>query len=145
PEPLGKSTRSQVRERLGGAESDDEGEDRRRRAETEVLFADERQHASLQTDHSANERVQADQQRELVSVGAQAEPDRHAHTGVASLPARLAATIRSCSAGRGGISATSAAAKASGSASASSGLWARSKPIEENGFPERPRPQTEPP
>ena len=27
---------------------------------------------------------------------------------------------------------------------ASSGLWARSKPIEEIGLPERPRPQTEP-
>ena len=36
------------------------------------------------------------------------------------------------------------AAKASGSSSASSGLCARSKPIEETGLPERPRPQTEP-
>src|SRR5205823_13951748 len=129
---------------FGGAEGDDEGEDRRGRAEAEVLLSDQRQHASLQPDHAADERVQADEERELAGVGPQAEPDRRAHARAAMVPARLAATIRACSAGRGGMSATRAAAKASGSASASRGLCARSKPIEENGLPERPRPQTEP-
>ena len=41
----------------------------------------------------------------------------------ATVPERLAATIRSCPTGLGGMSATSASANASGSASASSGLW----------------------
>jgi len=91
----------------------------------------------------ADERVQADQQRELARVRAQTEPNRR-HAGTLSFPLRLAATIRACSSGRGGMSASSASANASGSSTASSGLCLRSKPIEETGLPERPRPQTEP-
>src|SRR6266516_2293772 len=144
PEPLGQAAGSQVRERLGRAEGDDESKDRRRRAEAEVLLADERQHAALETDHAADERVQRDEQRELVRVGAQAEPDVAGHAAAPTEPARLAATIRSCPAGGGGISASRAAANSSASVTASSGLWARSKPIEETGLPERPRPHTEP-
>src|SRR5581483_4883815 len=120
------------------------GENRRARAQSEVVPADQRQHASLEADHRADERVQADQKRELARVRAQTEPNRR-HAGTPGLPARLAATIRPCSAGRGGTSASSASANASGSAIASSELWLRSKPIEENGLPDRRRPQTEPP
>src|SRR5207248_1173974 len=140
----GQPAGSQVRERLGRAESDDEGKDRRGRAEPEVLLADERQHAALQTDHAPDERVQGDEQRELPRIGAQAELDGAGHATAPTEPARLATTIRSCSAGGGGISASSASAKTSASVTASRGLWARSKPIEETGLPERPRPQTEP-
>src|SRR5881392_3500290 len=144
PEPLGQPAGSQVRDRLGRAESDDEGKDRRGRAEAEVLLANQRQHAALETDHAADECVQTYKKRELVRVGAQTESDVAAHAAAPTQPARLAATIRSCSAGGGGSSATSASAKASASVIASSGLWERSKPIEEIGLPERPRPQTEP-
>ena len=143
-QPLGQLAGGEVRERLGGAEGNDEGENRRGRAQPEVLLAHERQHTSLEADHGADERVQPDEQAELAGVRAQPEPHRRRHAGAPTLPDRLAPTIRSCSAGRGGMSATSASAKASGSASASSGLWARSNPIDENGLPERPRPQTEP-
>src|SRR5204862_8340244 len=144
PEPLGQPAGSQVRDRLGRAESDDEGKDRRGRAEAEVLLANQREHAALETDHAADERIQGDEQRELSCVGAQAELNAVGHATAPTEPARLAATIRSCSAGGGGISASRAAANSSVSVTASSGLWARSKPIDETGLPERPRPQTEP-
>src|SRR5205085_5318142 len=98
----------------------------------------------LETDHSADEGVQRDEQRELPRVGAQTQPDVAGQAVTPTQPARLAATIRACSAGGGGISTTSASAKAPASVMASIGLWARSKPIEETGLPERPRPQTEP-
>src|SRR5207253_150794 len=107
-------------------------------------FANERQHAALEADHAADERVQGDGQRELPRIGAQTQPDVAGHAAAPTEPARLAATIRCCSAGGGGISATSASAKTSALVTASSGLWTRSKPIEETGLPERPRPQTEP-
>src|SRR6266516_6547516 len=144
PEPLGQAAGSQVRERLGRAEGDDESKDRRRRAEAEVLLADQRQHAALETDHAADERVQRDEQRELPCIGAQTQTDVAGHAAAPTAPARLAATIRCCSAGGGGISASNASAKTSASVTASRGLWARSNPIEETGLPERPRPQTEP-
>ena len=51
PEPLGQLAGGEVGERLGGAEGDDEGEDRGGRGQPEVLLADERQHAPLQADH----------------------------------------------------------------------------------------------
>jgi hypothetical protein len=140
---LGEVAGGEVGERLGGAEGDDEGEDRGTRAKAEVLLADQRQHAPLQPDHAPDQRVQADQERELVCVRPQTELDRR-HAGTPTLPPRFAATIRSCSSGRGGRSASIASANAS-SSSASNGLWRRSKPIEENGLAERPRPQTEPP
>ena len=122
PEPFGEITGGQVRERLRSAESDDESEDRGGRGETEVLLADQRQHASLQADHAADERIQCDEQPELAGVRAQTEPDRRRHAGAATVPERFAATIRSCSSGRGGTSESRASANASGSASASSGL-----------------------
>src|SRR5207253_2181993 len=97
-----------------------------------------------QTNHAPDERIQRDQQAELTSVDAETEPDERAHARAPTVPARLAAMIRTWSPGAGGISETSASANTSGSATASIGLCARSKPIEETGFPESPRPQTEP-
>src|SRR6266511_2512150 len=140
---LGQPARGQIGDRLGGAEGDDEGQDRRGRADVEVLPANQRQHAPLEPDHAADERVQCNEQRELRCVRTQAELYR-GHASAPSRPARFAATIRSCSSGAGGISASNASAKASASARASKELWARSKPIEETGLPERLRPQTEP-
>src|SRR5205823_3566466 len=134
-----------VGQRLGRAEGDDEGEDRRGRMQPEVTLADQRQHASLQADHRADERVEPDENRELAGVRAQSELHRRAHAGAPTVPERLAATIDFWSAGGGGASASNSSANASGSSIESSGLRARSKPIEENGLPERPRPQTEPP
>src|SRR5206468_9717585 len=113
--------------------------------EGEVLPADERQDAGLQAGEPADERVQRDEQRELARVGPQAEADGRAHAGVTTPPARFAATIAAWSAGRGGESASSSPANTSASSIASNGLCARSKPSEETGLPERPRPQTEPP
>src|SRR3954464_229268 len=127
--PLGELAGEQVCGRLRGAEREHEGEDRRGRAEAEVLLADDREHAALQPDHRAHERVQPDEQAELGRVRAQAEPHRQAHAGTTALPERFAATIPSCPAGRGGMSATSAAANASASVNASIALWARSNPI----------------
>src|SRR5581483_4162355 len=124
---------------LGGAEGDDERENRGRGGEPEILLADQRQHAALEPDHRADKRVQRDEQRELACVRAQPEPDRRRHAVVGTVPTRFAATIRSCPAGRGGRSVTRASANASTSTRPSSGLWVRSNPIEENGFPERPR------
>src|SRR5262249_48149285 len=134
----------QVRERLGDAEGDHEGEDRGARAQSEFLLPDEREHAPPEPDHGADEGIQPDEERELARVRAQAEPDA-GQAGTPASPTRFAATIRFWSAGRGGMSASRASAKASGSAYARSGVWARSKPIDENGVPEGPRPQTEPP
>ena len=51
PSALGERAGGEVGQRLGGAEGDDEGEDRRGRAQPEVLLADERQHAPLEADH----------------------------------------------------------------------------------------------
>ena len=52
-----------------------------RRAQPEVLLADERQHAPLEPDHAADERVQPDEERELAGVRAQAEPHRPSRGG----------------------------------------------------------------
>src|SRR5205823_12780993 len=113
PDPISEPARGQIRDRLAGAESDNERKDRRGRADTEALLTDQRQHAPLETNHAADERTQRDEQRELPGVGAQSEPDLARHAGAPTQPARLAATIRSCSAGGGGSSATNASAKAS--------------------------------
>src|SRR5207253_3549271 len=108
----------EVSERLRRAEGDDEGEDRRARAQTEILFADQWQNASLQADHAPDEGVQRDEQPELAGVRAQTEPDRRVHARADTLPERFVATICSCSAGGAGMSAASASAHASGSATA---------------------------
>ena len=47
---------------------DDEREDRRARAQSEVLLADERQHAALESEHATDERVQPHEERELTRV-----------------------------------------------------------------------------
>jgi hypothetical protein len=52
-------------------------------------------HFETPHDHRADECVQADQQRELAGVGAQAESHRVGHAGAGTRPERLAATIRS--------------------------------------------------
>src|SRR5207253_2362455 len=96
-------------------------------------------------DQRPDEQVQRDEQRELARVRTQPEPHALRHATAPTSPARLAATIRSCPAGLGGASTSTAAANSPGSAIASSGLWARSKPIDETGLPDSPRPQTDPP
>ena len=58
---------------------------------------------------------------------------------------RAIATMATCSGGRGGVSCSRASANASASLSESRALWVRSNPIDENGLPDSPRPQTEPP
>src|SRR5581483_8308341 len=118
---LGEVAGDEIAERLCGAEGDDEGEDRGGRAQPEVVLSNQRQHAPLEADHAAEERVQADEKRELPRVGAETESDRHQAMTTAR-PERLAATIRSCSAGSGGMSARSASANAAGSSSERSGL-----------------------
>ena len=55
------------------------------RAKPEVMLADERQHAALEPDHRADERVQPDEQRELARVRAQPEPDLRRHARRADL------------------------------------------------------------
>src|ERR671936_1348966 len=141
PDPIGERAGEEVRERLRRAEGDDEGEDRRLRAEAEVALADERQHAPLESDERADERVQPDEERELRRVRPQPEAHgRRGHGRTATAPRLLAATISAWSAGGGGKSARSD----SESPAASARLWRRSKPIVENGFPESARPQTEP-
>src|SRR5215217_596753 len=59
-------------------------------------------------------------------------------------PARLAAMISACCGGAGGMSFTSAAAKAFSESNWSALLWRRSNPIVEAGLADSPRPQTEP-
>ena len=59
-------------------------------------------------------------------------------------PARFAARISACCGGVGGMSFTSASAKASSESNWSALLWRRSNPIVEAGLADRPRPQTEP-
>ena len=90
-EPLGQASGDEVGERLGQPEGEHEGEDGGRRGEPEVLLAHEREHASLEPDHGADERVEGDEQAELRSVLAQPEPDvRHS----VACPAPVAATVR---------------------------------------------------
>ena len=100
-------------------------------------LADERQHAALQADHRADERVQADEQAELArrSRAARAAPSPLMR-GRAAVPLRFAATISACPAGAGGISTSSASRERVRVAVRSSGLWRRSKPIDEKGLPE---------
>ena len=84
----------QVGERLGGAEGDDEGQDRRLRGEPEVTLADERKHAALQPDHRPDEGIEGDEQRELRRIRPQAEANGGAaHRRAAVAPRLFAATI----------------------------------------------------
>src|SRR5262249_49676960 len=126
-----------------GAEGHDEGEDRRLRREPELPLTDEGQHAPLEPDHRPDQRIDADQQRELARVRPQAQPRTHARA--AAVPRRFAATIAAWSAGGGGSPTSRPRATASASAWARARLCARSKPIAENGCEDSPRPQTEPP
>ena len=47
--------------RLRGAEGDDEGKDRRLRAEPKILLADQRQDAALEADHRPDQGIDANQ------------------------------------------------------------------------------------
>ena len=114
PDAFGQAAGGQIGDRLGGTEREHEGQDGGARAQPEVMLADQRQDASLQADHPTDERVERDQERELGGVLAQAEANRHGHAGVLVAPRRLAATIRACSGGAGGVSLTSASANALG-------------------------------
>src|SRR5207237_3982836 len=98
-EPVGHTPGGEVRERLAEPEGDDEREDRRRRAQAELVPADERKHAPLEADQGPDKQVQGNEQRELARVRTQPEPHALRHATAPTSPARLAATIRSCPAG----------------------------------------------
>src|SRR5712692_831643 len=121
---VGERTGGEVRQRLGGAEGDDEREDRGVGAETEVLLADERQDAPLEADQRPDERVQANEEGELRRVRPQPEANRaRSHRRTAAAPRLFAATISAWSAGGGGTSTRSARANDSASSSSSARLF----------------------
>src|SRR5207248_11154718 len=72
---LGEAAGGEVGERLRQPESNYERQDRRARAEPEVMLANQRQRRALEPDHRADERRYGDEQRELSQVLAQAELD----------------------------------------------------------------------
>ena len=116
-----------------------------RRVEPEVLLADERQHAALEPDHRADERVQRDEQAELARVRAQPEPNV-GHALDCGPAGAVGGDDRRLTGGGGRhVGEQRLARSCPTSVSASAWLCVRSNPIEENGLPERARPQTEPP
>src|SRR5581483_6700298 len=126
-------------QRLGDAEADDERGDSRLRREPELLLAEQRQHRPLEADHGTDERVQADQQRELWEVLSEPEPRRHA------VRPRL---IRRFSANCGGCGGKSLRTNLTNSLRlpyCSAGLNRRSNPIVEPGLPLKPLPHAAPP
>jgi hypothetical protein len=133
-EALGQRSGTEVGQRLGEPEGDDESEHGRAGGQPEVLAPDEWQRRALKADHRADERVDGDQQGELREVLAQSEAGH----------ARLAATIVACSAGAGGRFSSCAFTNASSDSNCSARLWRRSKPTVELGLPDSPRPHTEP-
>ena len=82
PEALGQVASGEVGERLGRAEGDDKGENRGSR-ESASPARRRWQHAPLEADHGADERVQSQQQGELAGIGADAEPYRRGHARAA--------------------------------------------------------------
>jgi hypothetical protein len=87
------------------------------------MLSDQREHASLEPDHGADERVEPDEQRELCCVGAQPEAHVRRHHGVtASAPRLFAATTAAWSAGGGGRSTRTERANDSASLAASAWL-----------------------
>src|SRR6185369_2749022 len=67
-EAIRQSSCDVIRQRLGDAEDDDEGENRGLRREVELLFRDRRQEGALQSDHRTDEGVDDDEERELPQV-----------------------------------------------------------------------------
>ena len=90
-EPVGERARGEVRDRLGEPEGDDERERRDEPGEPEDVGRQERQDRPLLADHPADERVHADQQRELAGVGAGARAGRRSASR-RRLPARRSFT-----------------------------------------------------
>ena len=76
---IGERPGSEVRDRLGETEGHHEGEDRRRRGELEVMLADQREDAPLESDHAADEGIEADEEGELCRVRTEAEGGNRAH------------------------------------------------------------------
>jgi hypothetical protein len=112
----GEAAGGEVRERLGDAEGDDEGEDGALRGEPEVVLPDQREHATLEADHRADEGIQRNEQSELAGVGPQSEPNGDGgHRRAGESPRRLAVTIDAWPTGGGGTSTSSAEEKLSAS------------------------------
>ena len=129
PTPLGESPAREVRERLRGTEGDDEGEDRERRAQPEVLLADEREHAALEPDHRPTSAFRPTRRLNWRRSRAdRADPS----VTRARLPCRSdwRRRSRSCSTGEAARRRRARRRTRPGPWSASIGLWARSKPIE---------------
>ena len=76
PAAAGERAGQEVGERLGDPEGDDERQRGGEGGEPEPTLAEQREHSALLSDHAADQRVDADQQRELGKVGAQAEAHR---------------------------------------------------------------------
>ncbi len=83
---VGQGAGEEVRRRLDGAEGDDERERRGERGEPELLLGEQREHGAFLADHPADERVDADEQRELAEVLLEAEPQRCVGRGGAHRP-----------------------------------------------------------
>ena len=69
-------TGREIGEGLGDAERDHERQCRDEASQPEDVGREERQDRPLLADHPADERVDADEERELAEVGPEAEPDR---------------------------------------------------------------------
>ena len=72
---IGERPGEEVRDRLHGAEGEDERQGGGERGDAERLVGEQREHGALLADHAADERVDADEQRELAEVLAQPEAD----------------------------------------------------------------------
>ena len=72
---VGEMSRDEIGDRLDDAEADDEGDDNGGRCDLELFGADQRNHRPLQPHHAADEGIDEDEQRELLPVLAQAQPD----------------------------------------------------------------------
>ena len=72
---LGQLAGDQVGQRLHHAEADDEAGDDAGRLKVESFGPDQRHHRAFEADHSANKRVQKNQEKKLTQVGANAERD----------------------------------------------------------------------
>ena len=74
-----QGARREVGERLGQPERNEERQRRRRRGQPELALREQREDAPLLPDHRADQRVDADQQRELPDIRAEAQPDVRRH------------------------------------------------------------------
>ena len=85
---MSETTGREIRERLCSTEGNDERENGTLRRESEVVLADEREDAPLEPDHSADEGIERDEERELARVRPQ--PEANGNLGHISADALVA-------------------------------------------------------